>query len=257
MPYKMPLRREKAARRLAASLKVHGELIATELAPRMAAVLEEGEEMPDVAHLLDVLGRIVLHESRGLDAADDARAKEGAQVAWIRRQVRDRLEPELRSRVIEVRDRMRQFYGAKETNLLLRHQGRTPRGLEDLEDLAHHMVRLLAILEPPKTAPGVTVSPSEWAEYLRPALDDLSSHLDRLGSRSEGEVEAVGVKKKALAAFDRTYRKVVRMGELFYELAGLDRLVKHLRTRTGRPPEQVPARSIRRVDRDAGPRGVA
>ncbi len=247
MPYKMPIRREKAARRLASALRVHGELIARELEPEMTAVLEKGEELPDVAHLIDVLGRIVLHRSQGLDAADDARAKEGAQVRWIRKQLRERVEPELRSRVIEVRDQMRQFFGAKETNLLLGHEGRTPRGLEDLEDMALHMVRLLPVVKPKKTTPGVTVNTAEWAEYLRPALDDLSRHLDELGNRSEDEVQVVGLKKKALAAFDRTFRKVLRISELFYELAGLDRLVKHLRYRTGRPSEQV----------KAGPRGVA
>ncbi len=205
----------------------------------MAAVLEEGEAMPDVAHLLDVLGRIVIHDSQGLDAADDARSREGAQVRRVRRQLRERVEPELRSRVVEVRGHMRQHYGAKETNLLLRHEGRTPRGLEDLEDLALQMVRLLPVLEPPKTSPGVIVDPEGWAEYLRPALDDFSRHLDQLGNRSENEVEVVSLKKKALAAFDRTYRKVVGLAELVYQLAGLDRLATQLRYRTGRPPEQA------------------
>ncbi len=256
MPYKMPIRREKAAQRLASALLVQGELVAKELEPRMTAVLEEGEPLPDVAHLLDVLGRIVVHESEGLDAADDARSKEGAQVRWIRKQLRERVEPELRSRVVEVRGQMRQSFGAKETNLLLGHQGRTPRGLEDLEDMALHMVRLLPIIKPAKATPGVTVSPAEWAEYLRPAVDDLSRHLDELGSRSEDEVLVVGVKKKALAAFDRTYRKVVRMSELFYELAGLDRLVKHLRYKSGRPAEQAPLKA-RQHGGKTGPRGVA
>ena len=241
MPYKMPIRREKAAGRLAAALKVHGARVAERLEPRMAAVLEEGEEMPDVAHLLDVLGRIVIHESEGLDAADDARAKEGAQVRWIRKQLRERVEPELRSRVVEVRGHMRQYFGAKDTNRLLDHKGRTPRGLEDLEDLALHMVRLLSVIEPPKAVPGVKIDPAGWAEHLRPALDELSRHMDQLGHRSEDEVEVVSLKKKALAAFDRTYRKVVGLAELFYELAGLERLAKQLRYRTGRPPEQAKA----------------
>ncbi len=104
------------------------------------------------------------------------------------------------------------------------------------------MVRLLPIIEPSKAVPGVTLNPIEWAEYLRPALDDLSRHLDELGNRSEGEVEVVGLKQKALAAFDRTYRKMVRMSELFYQLAGMDRLARHLRYNTGRPPEQGKAR---------------
>ncbi len=59
MVYKMPLRREKAAKRLASALKVHGVLIADKLEPRMAAVLEEGEDAPaldDFSRHLDQLG---------------------------------------------------------------------------------------------------------------------------------------------------------------------------------------------------------
>ncbi len=242
MVYKMPLRRCKAASWLASALMSHGEWIEKELEPRMEAVLEEGEQMPDVAHLLDVLGRIVLRESEGLEEVDEARSKGGARVRLSRRQVRERFEPELRSRVVDVRDQMRRFFGTEETQLLLGLKGRTPRGLEDLEDLAVHMVRLLPTLEPPETTPGVTVNPARWAEYLKPALDDFSQEMDQLGNRSEDEVLVVDVKKKALAAFDRTYGIVVRMGELFYELAGLDRVSRHLRYRTGRPSEQVSRR---------------
>ncbi len=100
-------------------------------------------------------------------------------------------------------------------------------------------MRLLPVIKPPKTAPGVTVDPEGWAEYLQPALDDFSRHLDQLGDRSEDEVEVVSLKKKALAVFDRTYRKVVGLAELFYQLAGLDRLAGQLRYGTGRPPEQA------------------
>ncbi len=36
----------------------------------MAAVLEDGEELPDLAHMLDVLGRMVLAKQAGLDRQD-------------------------------------------------------------------------------------------------------------------------------------------------------------------------------------------
>ncbi len=235
--YTMPIRRLKAARRLAAMLRGHGNLIAEKLAPRMAKVLEEGEAMPDVRHLLDVLGRMVEAESQGLDKVNAKRQREGSQARWLRRELRDKAEPQLRSRVSEVRRQMVLFYGRKETEAILTFSGRTPRKLEDLEDLAVYMVRHLPGLKPPQ-APGVTFETADWAEFIRPALDDVSRLMDALDERSWQEDDAVKGKHQAVDVFDRTFRRVLRVGEIFYELAGLESLAKHLRNRAGRPTEQ-------------------
>lgn len=237
--YKMPIRRMKAAAVLAAGLRSHGDLIAKQLQPRMAKVLEEGEPLPDIAHLLDVLGRMVKAESQGLDEVDVERSREGAHARWLRRELREKAKPELRSRVREVRKQMVHFYGRRQTEEVLGLTGRTPRGLEDLEDLAIFMVRALPGLEPPK-ALGVTLDTADWAEFIRPALDDVSRLLDELDDHSGQEEDAVAGKQEALNVFDRTFRKVLRVGEIFYELAGLERMAKHLRYRGGRPTERKP-----------------
>ncbi len=238
MPYVMPLHREKAARRLAGMLRRNGPWIAEKLAPRMEKVLEEGEAMPDVAHLLDVLGRMVKAESKGLDAADAKRAHEGAEQAWARRELKEKAAPELRERVVQVRDRLRHFYDADLVRQLLDFEGRTPRGAEDLVDLADLMVGRLPILKPKKT-PGVEVNPAAWAEYLKPSFETARDLLDQLGLRGDGVYVTVRLKKKALSAFDRTYRQVLRLAEVFYLLAGLERLAKKLRPGGGRPPEKI------------------
>ena len=74
---KMFNEREKAALRLASMRRNDGRLIAEVLEPRMKRVLDDGEEMPDLAHLLDVLGRVVQAECQDLDDADMVRIGEG------------------------------------------------------------------------------------------------------------------------------------------------------------------------------------
>ncbi len=234
MIYTTQLRRKKAAAALAALLKSSGPGIAKQLEPRMAAVLEEGEKMPDLAHLLDVLGRMLKLESEGLEAASDARSAEGSEVKHARRELRDRAEPELRKRVTWVRAEMRKAYGAKETNRMLTLPGRTPRGRDDLQAVAEKMVSFLPEAEPPEEKPGSKVTPAEWAEYVKPALADFDRCLARLGNHSENQVEIVEQKKQALATFDRNYSRIIRLAELFYELAGMESLIKHLRYHPGR-----------------------
>ena len=199
MIYTTQVRRKKAAAALAALLKSTGPKIAKRLEQRMAAVLEEGEEMPDLAHLLDVLGRMLALESEGLEAASDARSDEGSEVSHARRELRERAEPELRERVIWVREQMRNAYGAKEANRLLALQGRPPRGREDLEALAEKMVSFLPQVEPPEPKPGSRVTPAEWAEYVKPALADFSRYMDRLGNHRGNQAEIVEQRNQALA----------------------------------------------------------
>ena len=244
MIHKMPLRRQTAATQLASDLKRFGPEVAKALEPRMAAVLREGEEMPDLAHLLDVLGRMVVHESEQLKASQRRRSQEGSGVIGARRELRERLAPELRARVIWVRGQMQSSYGAAEANRMLQHRGRTPRALEELVIMAENMVSFLPIVEPPKPKPGSPVVPADWAEYIRPVLVEVRQHLKEHGEHSRNRVQVVGRKNRTMAAFDRTYRKVIRLGELFLELVGEEQLARLLRSRRGgRPAEQTSARS--------------
>ena len=89
MIFKTQIDRKKAAGKLAADLRERGPAIARQLEPRMAVVLEEGEAMPDVAHLLDVLGRMLELESESLEAVDDERSHEDSEESCARRELRD------------------------------------------------------------------------------------------------------------------------------------------------------------------------
>ncbi len=237
--HKMPRDRFWAAVSLAETLRKRGPEIAADLEKRLSAVLAEGEEMPDVALLLDLIGRMLARQAEDLDQADKKRSSKGSEASAARRELRERVEPELRERVIWVRDQLRNAYGAKEAAVLIDHEGRTPRGLADLGELAETMVSRLPGLDPPKVRTGRPPDLLAWAEYLQPTVDEFSRLLSDLELTSGDASDEVDVKKQAMAAFDRTYRRVMRLTVLFYQLAGWERGVKLLRRRVGRPAEKT------------------
>ena len=180
----MPIQRKKAAERLAARLHKSGPVIAEKLAPRMAKVLEEGEEMPDVAHLLDVLGRMVKAEHKGLYDADDRRSHHGTEQWWLRKQLNEEAAPGLRGRVVEVRDWLRHNYGAKKAKWLLDFEGRTPRGIEELADLATIMVRRLPILKPKQGPGGDVLRQSPSPRRRAPGFEAREHYAHEVGGEA-------------------------------------------------------------------------
>ncbi|MCP3959115.1 MAG: hypothetical protein GY719_14790 [bacterium] len=232
--------REKAARHLAGYLRQHGAMIAEELQPRLERVLEEGEEMPDVAHLLDLLGRMVMTELGDLDQADRVRLRDGGEARYAQRRLHDEALPELRDRVVEVRRQMVQFCGRKSTSQFLHVSDRTPRAADDVEALAAYMVRNLPVMKVPEVG-GQRVDPMNWVNFLAPSLDEVRDLSEKLYHQSADKTDSVKAKKEAMAGFDKTYRLTLKVGESLYRLTGFDRLAKHLRYRGGRPAEQKTA----------------
>ena len=229
---KMPAYRWSDAIRLAAFLKGIGPQIAEALEPEMTAVLEEGEELPDVAHLLDVLGRMVVAEESKYDQADYEKHRHGANAASARFDLRRQAMPLLRSRVQEVRKWLRSHLGTEKVKRLLGFSGRTPRSDQGLEDLATVMVRRLAELEPLRTPAG-KVDPAGWADYLRQDRLDLlppgRHREDRpppgLPGRAAGgqDPEAAGAGQRRLSGVD------AGTADVGQDLAGRSKKVGQLR----------------------------
>ncbi len=237
MVFKTVSRCKKVAIALASSLRKDATLIAEELEPRMAAVLEEGEAMPDVAHLVDVLGRMVRHESVELEKADFARDKKRTLAAVARLQLNGDRGAALREQVQRVRRELVLMFGAQEVKKMLGFSGRTPRSRDELVRLADRMLAMLPVLRPAKVS-GSIVTPAGMVPELRAALVNYEESMGNLRESSEDEALRVAVKHKALLAFNRTYRWVMTLGTVFYKLAGLEDRVPFLRYRGGRPARQ-------------------
>ena len=266
MSYVLPTRHAKAASWLQGSVRQQKAVIAADLKERMAVVLEEGEEAPDVAHFMDVLARMVKHESEVLDAADEERIKEGGHVKWLQLQ-RAEADAETRAQVIRIRDRVRGVYGAKEAKIKLGIKGRTPLNPQELEVWAAYLVAWLPRQEW-EPEEDCTLNPKKWAEDLRPAWERLRDVLEELELRRDRKAEGVAVKQAALKISAQTYSRAVRLLELIYELADHPILARRLRRRFGGRPRRrkalvkvserstVPKRSTAALAGGAAPRLV-
>ncbi len=225
--HKMPLRRAKAAASLAAAVEVQAREVATGFEERVARVLREGEPAPDVAHLMDVVARLVRLESRELVEVDEAVTRKAMGIERMRRQCREALAP-VRAVIVAWRKRMVGIYGARETASLLGFKGRTPRSVEDLDQLAEHLLRRLPVLELPEVE-GVKVDPAAWVEELRPAYKRFRRASSALHRCQWGEENVLHAKARALEAFDGTYSLAVRLFEILFFLAGHKFLATRLR----------------------------
>ncbi len=204
----------------------------------MAAVLEDGEELSDLAHLLDVLGRMVVAEQKRLDDQDYEKHRHATSAASARLDLRRDAMPELRSRVQEVRKLMRTHMNPGTLKTLFPFKGRTPRSDQGLEDLAQLMVRRLADRKPIRT-PGGPVDPAGWADYLREPLAQVSGLLDEMGGHSEDKTLSAKRKAAAMKDYDKLFRRVARIGWIFCHLGGIEKTARRMVYRGGRPGEKI------------------
>ncbi len=231
---KMPAYRWRDAHRLASVLRDAGPDIAKALEPEMTAVLEDGEELPDLAHVLDVLGRMVLARQADLQRRDKEKGDHSSSAASARLELRRDAMPLLRSRVTEVRQWLRGHLTADEIEKHLGFKGRTPRNDEGLEDLAIVMVRYLPTLAPFE-APTGTIAPADWAEYLRKPLAHASGLLGEIDHHTERRILCAEKKAEAMTVYDTLFRRIAAIGRIFCRMAGRERDARELVYRGGRP----------------------
>ncbi len=239
---KMPTYQWRDARRLAGFLRNNGPMIAKELEPQMRAVLEKGEELPDLAHLLDVLGRMVIAAQGHVEKKDDDKGDYATEVAVARNELRRETMPVLRSRVQEVRKLMNAHMSRKTVKRVLGGKGRTPRSDDGLENLATAMVRRLEVLKPIPTPGGGSVDPAGWAKYLSEPLErvtDLLIHMDVYGGGASAMVEKKG---EAMKSYFKLFRRAARVGWIFCHMAGLEHTARQLVYDGGRPAEKIKPR---------------
>ena len=224
-------RRHKAAHWLRGGVTAHGHQPARVLEERMAAVLEESEQVPDVAHFIDVLSRMLVHEAEKLEVADDARWDGTAAARTVRRSYCDPAVAELRQMIVDLRKCLTGIYGTREANDLLGISGRTPRGTEGVLSFGRRLVLSLPTIELPESKVDIGVSPRTWATKMKPLVERLEEHFKHARSRDWGRDVAVDARNKQLGDFDGTYGPVARLIESVYLLGGEVRKARKLRLR--------------------------
>ncbi len=245
---KMPAYRWRDANQLASFLRKSGPRIAKALEPEMRAVLEDGEELPDLAHVLDVLGRMVLAKQASLDRQQKEKARHNSGAASARLELRQDAMPRLRSRVKEVRQWLRGHLTHEDVEELLGFKGRTPRSDEGVERLATAMVRSLPTLTPIETPAG-PIDPASWAEYLRQPLEQTSGLLGEIDRYTERRILSAEKKAEAMKAYDTLFRRVAGIARILCRMGGLEKDARKLVYQGGRPGVKT--------GKPRGPAGVA
>ncbi len=224
-------RRHKAAHHLRGGVTAHGLRPAKALEERMAAVLEEGEQVPDVAHFIDVLSRMLVREAEKLEMADGARWNGTSAAQSVRRFYRDPAADELRQMIVDLRKCLTGMYGTSRANDLLGITGRTPRGVEELLLFGRHLLVALSMIELPEPRVDLGASPRTWARKMKPLVERLGEHFAAVRSRNWSRDIAVEERNDQLGDFDGTYGPVLRLIESVYLLGGEARKARLLRLR--------------------------
>ena len=201
----MVTRRRKAAQWLRGKVISHGSRPAKALEERMKVVLEEGEQVPDVEHFIDVVSRLLALESRELMQVDRERRR-GIGTAGVKRvHFRNPAAAELRGMIVTLRKGLIGIYGNKETNHFLHIKGRTPRGYEDLVVFGKHVVWALRSAELPELADDIGLDRGAWADKIEQSVDKLEANLEGVRKINWDQDAVLEKRDRQLGSFDGDY----------------------------------------------------
>ncbi len=225
------IHRQRAVRDLVASLAAQGNTAAASLETRLQAVLEDGEEMPDVRLLFRLLERLAKHAGDDLDEADGDRFVRAMRLKVLQQEARQ-TKAELHGEMVKVRKTLVDLYGSAHVRFRFGLAERTPRGTADLADEARRLaVRLddsdLALPEPQLA--GLTPDPEGWVRALKSPMMRLDRLVNELERRRIGASDGVLEQHRALAACDESYLLVAQTAEALFRLGGEKELARRLR----------------------------
>lgn len=221
MPTQGVVNRRRVGQALLAAARTHAHDLGERLETHLAAVLEDGETLPDTTHLQTLLVRLL--ETR-LDAlvAADAAARAAHRATPEARQTRDRAFRDLYRAVSELRAGFSGVFGYDGAGRLLGVRGPTGQSPGPLLCQARRVLDRLRdpVPELPERIPGIEVECAEVAEHLRPGVESLSRAVAEVERRTEEQRTAVAARAEALAAFDRALGGAGRTVQGFTVLAG-------------------------------------
>ena len=232
----MTIERRRAVTDLAASLAAQGDTAAASLEERLATVLEEGEEMPDLRLLLRLLERLVKRAGDDLDEADGDRFVRAMRLKALQEEARKN-KAELHGEVVKVRKTLVDLYGSKHVRFQFGLGERTPRGTAGLADEARRLAARLAhpeLVLPEPQAAGLTPDVGGWVRSLAAPAARLGRLVTELECRRVGAGDGVLEQRRSLAACDQTYLRVARTAEALFSLAGETELARRLRPKAQR-----------------------
>ena len=233
----MVVERQRRVTDLASSLAAQGETAAASLEERLATVLEEGEEMPDVRLMLRLLERLVRRAGDELQDADGDRFVQAMRLKALQEQARE-TKAELHDEVVKVRKALVDLYGSARVRFQFGLAERTPRGTADLADEARRLAARLGhpeLVLPEPSAADLVPDVDGWVHRLTPPMKRLEWLVQERERRRVGAGDGVLDQRRALAACDETYLRVAHAAEALFRLAGEEELARRLRPKAKRP----------------------
>ena len=242
--------RKQAVAELAAALRgAQGNTVSKGLEERLGAVLAEGERMPDVRLLLELLGRLAERAGTDLDRVDEDRWLADMSLLNLRHEAA-RARAGLYGEAVRVRKNLVECYGAEVCRRVFGFSERTPRGAENLADEVRTLVSRLRGLDLRLPEPRLATAGDareQWIGDLLPGLDELERLLGEKQVRALRAGDEVLACRKTLASCDATYIEAARTAEALFALAGCHELARRLRPSCRRLRRRQAAAAARRA----------
>lgn len=221
------IRRGNLVSKLAAALESHAEQLGIAFRQLTEGFLEPGEILPDVVLAVRLLGRMIVSRfgvTLTKDRSDfDERANDQAP-----RSERDDESVVLHSKLVDKRRLAEVIYGPEYSLTLVPILGTTATVPVQVLRQGEHTMERLGEPPPEPRIPGVTANLSEWAEDLKPHVENLRSALGVLESERTKASVTVEEKNQSMTEFDYLYSHVVDIVRGFLFLAGLKKAAQEL-----------------------------
>jgi len=232
MPSQGVLDRQRVGKAILAAARSHAQEVGERLQTHLAAVLEDGETLPDVTRWPLLFARLLEARMSELVAVDRQILAERIDHGEPRRR-RDDAAAEVYRHLVQLRRGFDVSFGPGSAEKLLGMTGRLPADPPTLALLGTQVLdrqrELLAGGPPRPRIPGVKLNLEPCADALQSKLARLDQALEEV-RRNELEAQATQLlKNAAVEACDRTARGLASTLRGWCHLAGLPELARGLR----------------------------
>ncbi len=228
--------RKKSSEFVESAVWIHGAGIGVALADKLAGELRDGEQMPDVSFLLELMARRMGRFRQHLLEAAEAHVEELAADDALRRQ-RDTAMKALQRAYITTRRTVADGYSPEDAAALgfETNVATDPAMMEvQIERLLTNFARL-EVQELRPIIPTVQFVPSEGESTFRPHLDKLIEARAALNQEKRKADETLLAKNEAVKENDREFGQISRCIETTFAFAGQEDLAERVRPSSRRP----------------------
>jgi len=234
MPSKQVTDRKKSALAVASAGRTHTGDVSASLRGLLSPYLKKGEDLPDIALLVELTARALDSAEATMSAADEANLRELSDDDAPRR-ARDEAAAALSDELVALREWLTGLYGPGALKSL-GFSSATPEDPVVLERFAGEVISGIQAKPLPKPRyKGVKWDPTETIAKIETLRTDLQSHLADV-AREVREAEAtLRAKVDAIVAYDERFSGVATFLVGLFRLAGETALAERVRPSSRRP----------------------